>query len=105
MIIWYNKSSNRLTATVVTHADKVAVNDATVEVVMFDRAGNELAGETWPLSFAASGADGIYTRVPSADLVIETNSKGRATCFAAVTVTRGVIKRYKLAKVKVITDS
>lgn len=48
------------------------VNNATVTVTLLDRAGNEVSGETWPVSLSyVSGSDGKYRGTLSDSLVLK----------------------------------
>ena len=71
-------NSSNVIQTVVTNPlqDPIYVNDATVNVTIYDSAGDELSGETWPqqLDYVAA-SDGVYrkTFAPFVNLIENEN--------------------------------
>jgi len=59
------------------------VNDATVTVTLTDRAGNEVSGETWPVTLNyVAGSDGKYRGTLSDTLSITAYSQYTAKVIA-----------------------
>jgi len=59
------------------------VNDATVTVTLTDRAGNEVSGETWPVTLSyVSGSDGKYRGTLTDSLSLSANKRYTAKVTA-----------------------
>jgi len=59
------------------------VNDATVTVTLTDRAGNEVSGETWPVTLSyVAGSDGKYRGTLSDSLSLSANRRYTAKVTA-----------------------
>jgi len=55
------------------YVTSVYINDATVTATLYDAAGVEVTGQTWPVTMAyASGTDGIYRATLEYDLTVTT---------------------------------
>lgn len=78
---WRVNSSNILKATV-TDSAGTAVTDATVTVTVKDKYGDEMNGETWPLTLSHV-SNGLYQATASSDC--ESVKDGRYTAVYVAT--------------------
>lgn len=66
MNIFYHNNSNVIEVQGLRNAiTEEYVNDADITATMTDLEGNELDGETWPLTLTATGSLGVYRVVAS----------------------------------------
>lgn len=86
----FYKNSTNLLEWPITDKDGAAVTDATVTVTVTDQYGQELGGETWPLSLPHD-TGGLYSAAVSSAAEIVLNRKYTAT-FVAI---QGTKKRTK----------
>ena len=62
----------------VSTSPETYINDATVTVTIYDANGDEVSGETWPLSLSyVSGSSGKYTATLADTLSLSVNKRYR----------------------------
>ena len=79
----YVLSDNEIMLDGLALSDGTYQNDATVTVTLYDSAGVEVTGESWPLSMAyVSASDGDYKATLADTLGVTENKKYRAVVTA-----------------------
>lgn len=98
MLAYYLSSTHTLTVTL-TDTEDAGVTGATVVCTVVDRDGEEVSGQSWPLSLTDAGS-GSYTGTVEHDLDV---TKGQRLT-AQVTATKSSVQRYAEVPVIVRVD-